>query len=446
MIRRRSASSSGSSVVEGDQHPVELVARALRRRSRRSPSSGPRGRTTAAPRTGPPDSARHRRTRSAAAPAEPPSRAARRSSLSRTACCSSRRASARWPRSAARSGLHDDHLDGQDRLQLVSPQLLGQLERRLRTTERPFAVGHHRQVVVGPGHPAQGPELLQGDAPMPGRVRRLGRRLPDHGQSRRPTPGRLGVSVGELRVVVDQLAGRDQVAGDDLLQLLRQAAELGPHRPVQRRGCRRPQAPAARRPASAGPGAAGCAPRGRAPRRRVSSAAPGRTRRRERSPDRRPAGRPVDPWGRRPPGRRPRSRPESSARPCPPACHQPVQRPSATAAGTTATAGSAADEGADRRFPHRTILAVPPAHASGDLEESEHREASADRAGASGSGHDHGRPGGTSSATCSGAAPRSVIIRSTSETAAEGTERVASELAGDDWDQPPPRGQQHSPA
>ncbi len=144
-----------------------------------------------------------------------------------------RRASATWPRSARAPAS----------TMVISMRRAGSSGRRAASLasfrafcgrpKRALAVGHDREVVIGAGHPPQGPELAQRHVIAAGGVRGLGRRLADDGQPSRTTTGGLGVRVRQLGLLVDQLAGQHQVARDDLGQVLGQAAQLGPDGAVQ---------------------------------------------------------------------------------------------------------------------------------------------------------------------------------------------------------------------
>ncbi|WP_460810531.1 hypothetical protein [Microlunatus endophyticus] len=139
----------------------------------------------------------------------------------------------RLPEIMPRSGLDDPQFDRRCRIHQLPRCFPDEPESLLRPAERPLAVGHHRQVVGRSGHPPQRAVFTQGDVVFPCRISGFGGALADDRQPGRAATGRIGVGVGELRVLVDQLAREQQVPGDDLCQILGQAAQLRPDATIQ---------------------------------------------------------------------------------------------------------------------------------------------------------------------------------------------------------------------
>lgn len=132
-----------------------------------------------------------------------------------------------------RTCLDDDHLDAQRRVQPDPVRLARQLESIVRTAQSSLAISHHWYVILHPGHPPQGSELAQCDVVPTSGVRGLCCSLTDDRQPGSSPSRSLGVGVCQLRIVVDQLSGHDQVGCHDFRKLLGQTTQLCSHRPVQ---------------------------------------------------------------------------------------------------------------------------------------------------------------------------------------------------------------------
>jgi hypothetical protein len=130
--------------------------------------------------------------------------------------------------------LHQDHLYPLGGIKAKPSRLLGQLEGSLRAAESPLTVGHHGHEVVSTRHPTDRTQLTQGGVIVTSGVGRFGGCLADDRQPGGTPACRFSVSVGKLRVVIDELPGGDQVRGDDLGKFFGQPTQFGPHAPVQR--------------------------------------------------------------------------------------------------------------------------------------------------------------------------------------------------------------------
>jgi hypothetical protein len=73
-------------------------------------------------------------------------------------------------------------------------------------------------------HPARGAEFGDRLGPFAGAICHQANGFPHHRDPAALRPRRAGVAPGELRVVVRQCTGRDQVIGDELGPLLAQAS------------------------------------------------------------------------------------------------------------------------------------------------------------------------------------------------------------------------------
>ena len=125
------------------------------------------------------------------------------------------------------TGLDEGHLGLGLRSEVGDRRALGQLERLLGLAEGAVAVGHDRQVVRGAVHALGGTQLGERLGVVAGGVRRLPHGLAHDGDPRRTRSRGERVLVGRLRVLVDQHAGRGEVAGHAGGQLLGQALQLG---------------------------------------------------------------------------------------------------------------------------------------------------------------------------------------------------------------------------
>ena len=124
-----------------------------------------------------------------------------------------------------RARLDDGHLRLQVGRQVLDRRALGQAQRLLGPAKRALAVGHHRQVVDGAVDPLGCAQLGERLGVLPRRVGGLTAGLTDHRDPRGAGTRRQRVLVGGLRVLVDQLSGRDEVPGDTRGQLLRESAQ-----------------------------------------------------------------------------------------------------------------------------------------------------------------------------------------------------------------------------
>jgi hypothetical protein len=119
------------------------------------------------------------------------------------------------------TGDHDGQLDLAGLVEVLA-DLRGVVgECLLRTSQGALAVGHHRCVVLLAVHPASGAQLGQRLGELAGRVGRLAAGLTDQAVARRAGPGREGVLVRGLGVLVHEQAGHHEVTGHPLGELFR---------------------------------------------------------------------------------------------------------------------------------------------------------------------------------------------------------------------------------
>ena len=127
---------------------------------------------------------------------------------------------------AAGAGLDDGHLGLEVGFEVGHGGVAGQGQGAVGAAEGAFAVGHHREVVLGAVEAFGGFELGEGVVVVAGGVGGLAAGFADHGDAGGAGAGGLGVGVGGLGVVLEEQAGGDEVPGDAVGELLGQAAQL----------------------------------------------------------------------------------------------------------------------------------------------------------------------------------------------------------------------------
>ena len=132
----------------------------------------------------------------------------------------------RLPEVVAGTGLHDDHLDALVHLELLGRGLLGKSQRVVRTSQGTLTVSHDGQVLRTTGHATKRPVLVERDGVLPRGIRGLRGGLTNDGQTGSTTTSGLGVPIGQLGVLIDQLAGCDEVRSHDRREILGEPAQF----------------------------------------------------------------------------------------------------------------------------------------------------------------------------------------------------------------------------
>ncbi len=127
----------------------------------------------------------------------------------------------------------DEQLDAFRRDESPRFRPAGEVEGPLGAAESTLDVGHHRDVPGHAAHPPGGPEVAERLAPLARVIGDDPGRLPDDRDPRRASPRVAGVLERAVGVLVDQQAGRDQVARHRLRRVLLEPAQVPSHVGVQ---------------------------------------------------------------------------------------------------------------------------------------------------------------------------------------------------------------------
>ena len=137
-----------------------------------------------------------------------------------------------------RAGDDDAQLDGCVGIQLVCLGGPGQFDGPLRMLQRPFAVGHDREMPWATAHPTGSAQLSDRFRPLTCPVGDESDGFPDDPDSPAASPRRPGMPPSGFGLVIGERAGRDQVRGDPIGALLAQPAEVATYLHVERFGGR----------------------------------------------------------------------------------------------------------------------------------------------------------------------------------------------------------------